>query len=331
MDRLIPILAGALLAVSCQRTVPETPEMVRITFSATDATRSGTDGNADIRRWALLLFRDGRLADCGLSASAEPITRTVQAGAYTAFAVANYPENDFRPDSFRTAADLTERTVDLTDHTPDAPVMCGRTDLVLPAGADGVQAVTVDRLVCKAGLRKISVDFTDPTLAAQPFLLRSIFLTNCVRWNRYGADPAPEDLSDGKTAWYNPMGLTTGSPETLAVRSIDTAVTPSEPYGVPQVFLFHPNPVEESRDTHAGEWSRRCTRMVIEAQIGDRTCYYPVTLPPLRRNQACVADEVVIRRAGSPDPEQEVPDAVEIRFSASVQPWEQQYDDKDTL
>lgn len=329
MNRIIPLLAGALTMTACQGTEPTVPEPVRITFSATDATRADADGSSGIRRWALLLFRDGRLADYGLSASAEPITRTVQAAAYTAFAVANYPEDGFRPDSFRQLADLTERTVDLADQHPDAPVMCGRTDLVLPVGASGVQPIGVDRLVCRAGIRKVSVDFTDPTLAAQEFVLKSIFLTNCVRAIRYGSDFAPNDLPDAESSWYNRMGLTTEAPGILAVRGIDTVISPARPYTVPHFFLYYPNPLTEAQDTRSKTWSSRCTRMVLEAQVGNRTCFYPITLPDLRRNQSCIADEVIIRRLGSPDPEQAVPDALEIIFSTTVQPWEQQHYDKD--
>ena len=326
MERILPLLASALLTAACHVAAPEEPEPVRITFAATDATRSG---EPDVRRWALLLFRDGKLVDYGLSDSSAPITRTVQAAAYTAYAVANYTEGGFRPDAFRTTAGLTESAVDLADHTPDALVMCGRKDLVLPVGADGVQPIAVDRLVCRAGLRKVSVNFTDPTLAAQEFVLESIFLTNCVRMNRYGADYAQEDLTAAESSWYNRMGLTSEAPGTLAVIGIDRVISPAKPYTVPHDFLFHPNPLTSERDTHSKAWSPRCTRMVIEARIGDRTCFYPITLPALRRNQACTIDEIIIRRAGSPDPEQEIPEAVEIVFGPSVQPWEQQYPDKD--
>ena len=327
MNRIILLVSGALLTAACQGTAPTAPEPVRITFSATDATRA--DDTSEIRRWALLLFRDGKLVDYGLSESAEPITRTVQAAAYTAFAVANYPENGFHPDAFRTTSDLADTTVDLADQTPDAPVMCGRTDLVLPAGADGVHPIAVERLVCRAGLRKVSVDFSDPTLAGQVFVLKSVFLTNCVRANRYGADFVREDISEAESSWYNRLGVTPGSPETLAVRNIGAVVTPDRPYGIPHFFLFHPNPLTAEQDTRAAAWAARCTRLVIEAQVGERTCYYPVTLPALRRNQTCLVDEIVIRRAGAPDPEQEIPEAVEVFFRSSVQPWEQQYYDKD--
>ena len=326
MNRII-LLAGFLLITACHGTEPSPPERVRITFSATGGTRSDTDG--DIRRWALLLFCDGKLADYGFSDSAEPITRTVQAAAYTAFAVANYPENGFRPESFLRISDLTERTVDLADHTADAPVMCGRRDLVLPAGADGVQPIAVERLVCRADIRKVSVDFTDPTLAARQFVLKSVFLTNCLRTNRYGSDYSREQVPDAEAFWYNRMGPAPESPGSLTVNKIDAVISTDRPYSSPHSFLYHPNPTAAEQDTRAETWSARCTRLVIEAQIGDRTCFYPVTLPVLRRNQTCVIDEVVIRRAGSPDPEQEIPEAVEIVFSTSVQPWEQQYHDQD--
>ena len=321
---------GILFLVSCQEKVPA--EQVPVTFSlmqedGADGTRAESSGESEIRRWALLLFQDGRFVDFSLSNSPGPITRTMPAGTYVAYAVANYPESSFHPEAFRVTEDLTEGTVDLFDNTPGAPVMFGKTDLTVPSGQS--PSISVERLVCKAGIRKISVDLTDPSLAGQPFVLKGIFLTNCCRSTRYGADPSLENLSESESDWYHPMGQKLSGNALLAASGLDSAITPQTPYRVTHSFLYYPNPTSPESDTHATGWSPRCTRMVIEAQIGNRTCYYPVTLPPISRNRTCMAEEAIIRRVGSADPEQEIPDAVEIVFNATLQPWEQQYNDKD--
>lgn len=326
------LLAGLLLLAGCREMEPA--GLATVTFSLQEegpaGTRAGSSGESEVRRWALLLFRDGLFADYSLSSSPEPITRTLQTGSYTAYAVANYPEASFHPERFREAKDLTEDTVDLFDNAFDAPVMFGRTDLDLPEGS-GFRGITVERLVCKAGVRKVSVDFADPTLAGKPFVLKGIFLSNCCRQARYGSDLSREELSRDATGWYNPMGRNLSENRLLTASGLEISITPHAPYGVPHSFLYYPNPTDSGSDTHAAAWSPRCTRMVLEAQVGDRTCYYPVTLPPVARNRTCIADEIIIRRAGSPDPEQEVPEAIEIRFSPTVEPWEQQYHDKDAL
>lgn len=325
---LAVFLGGLCLLASCQGLV--SPEPVTVTFSLCKSDEGPTRADSEdseILRWALLLFHDGRFADYGLSSNSGPITRTLQAGSYTAYAVANYPEASFHPESFRMPEDLTELLVDLTDNAPGAPVMFGESRMVLPGQETGSQPIAVTRLVCKATIEKISVDFTDPTLASQAFVLKSVFLTNCCGVSRYGSDLSSEEIPASQSSWYNPMGLSgDGFP---AVQGIDATITPSTPYLVPHSFLYFPNPTGTDQDTHAETWSPRCTRMVIEATIGNRICYYPITLPAIRRNQTCLVQEVVIRRAGSSNPEQEVPDAAEIVFSASVEPWEQQFNDKD--
>ena len=324
------LLAGILLLAGCRKEPPAS--QVTVTFSlraeGSAGTRSGSSGESEVRRWALLLFRDGLFADYSLSSSPEPIIRTLQTGSYTAYAVANYPEASFHPERFREVKDLTESTLDLFDNTFDAPVISGHTDLDLSADA-GTYGITVERLVCKAGIRKVSVDFTDPALAEKPFVLKEIFLSNCCRYGRYGSDLSREELPRSEAGWYNPMGRNLSENRLLTASGLEMPVTPEAPCTVPHFFLFYPNPMDSGQDTHATAWSPRCTRMVLEATLGDRTCYYPITLPPVPRNRTCIADEVVIRRAGSPDPEQEVPESVEIVFSTSVEPWEQQYHDKD--
>ena len=321
------LLAGILLLASCQEKVPSQEVTVTFSLLKDNGTRSGSAEESDIRRWALLLFRDGQFVDYGLSSSPAPITRTLQTGSYIAYAVANYPEASFHPESFRVPKDLTDGTADLFDNAFDAPVMFGRADLSV--SSEDTPAIAVERLVCKAGIRKISVDFTDPTLAGQAFVLKRIFLTNCCRLGRYGSDRAWEDLPESESDWYHPMGHELSGNALLTASGLETPITPQTPCLIPHDFLYYPNPTGLEADTHDNTWSPRCTRLVIEAQIGNRTCYYPVTLPPVPRNRTCIVEEVIIRRAGSSDPEQVVPDAVEIAFSATVQPWEQQYHEKD--
>ena len=326
----VALLAGILLLASCQEKAPAGP--VTVTFSlladGSGSTRSDS-GESEIRRWALLLFRDGKLAGYGLSSSREPITQTIQAGIYSACAVANYPESTFHPEEYLVAENLTEGTVDLLDNANEAPVMFGRIDLAVPS--EDTPAIPVERLVCKAGIRKISVDFSDPSLTGQAFILQSIFLTNCCRTGLYGSDLRWEELPESKSSWYNPMGPDTPWNSLLGVRDLETVISPSEPYRIAHSFLYYPNPTDPEKDTHATSWSPRCTRMVIEARVGSRTCYYPVTLPPVPRNRTCIVEEIIIRRAGSSDPEQEIPEAAEIIFDASIQAWEQQYHDKDAF
>ena len=72
------------------------------------------------------------------------------------------------------------------------------------------------------------------------------------------------------------------------------------------------------------------TRLVLEAQIGEQTYYYAVTLPVSQRNQVYLIEEAVIRKPGSLDPEQDEPGAIEVTFSTSPDDWSPDYNVTET-
>lgn len=306
---------------------------VKVTFSILDemaSTRRTNVGPEDERmagHWVLLLYRDGKLADYGVSTSGD-ITREMETGDYTACAVVNAPEDAFRPESAGTLTQWESTLSDLADNALPGLVMAGRRNLRIPEGTEsGAQAIPVDRLVFKSGVRKISVRMEDPSLAARPFVLKAVYLTNCPRKTRLGQDLSVADLS-GESLWANRMGIQPDPPGNglLADTGIDAAVTATSPHTVPHFFYGYPNPVGADGDSRSrGAWSPRCTRLVIEAAVGGKTYYYPVTLPATARNRTYIAEEAVIRGLGSLDPEEEVPGAVEAVFSASVQEWAPEY------
>ena len=78
-------------------------------------------------------------------------------------------------------------------------------------------------------------------------------------------------------------------------------------------------------DNRSGIWIRRLTRLVIEAEIGERTYYYTITLPVSERNKTYIIEEAVIRKLGSRDPEMEEPGSIDVVFRASVEDWPPEY------
>ena len=194
------------------------------------------------------------------------------------------------------------------------------------------QRIDVDRLVCKAGIQKVSVQFDNPALAALPFHLKGIYLTNCYGFSRYGSDCGVADLYYVASAWYNRMGFQSdaGVDGLLAETGLDIPVSAGRPHTQEHVFYFYPNPWPEARDTRSGTWERRMTRLVLEAQIGGQTYYYSVTLPVSQRNQVYLIEEAVIRKPGSLDPEQDEPGAIEVTFSSSPDDWSPDYNVTET-
>ena len=326
--KLTALLGGLLLLGGCHRAAPPGPGSVEVVFSVLGETTraTGTDGEAAVDDWALLLYRDGRLAEAGTSSSGSEIRKTLPAGEYTAFAVVNPPAS-FAPAGFTAPGALAGAESALGDNAPGRLVMAGRRSVTVPVPDGSVQRIGVDRLVCKAGIRQISVQFANPDLAALPFRLKGIYLTTCYGKSRYGSDWTTGEILSDASVWYNRMGFhsETGVDALLAETGLDVSVTPDRPHTQEHVFYYYPNPLPESLDTRSGTWTRRKTRLVLEAQVGERTYYYPVTLPESQRNRTYIIEEAVIRKLGSLDPEKDEPGSIEVTFSVVPDDWGPEY------
>lgn len=322
------LIVSALVVAGCHRAAPPGVRNVEVVFSvAGGATRvTGADGEAAVDDWALLLYRDGRLTEAGTSESGAAIRKKLPAGDYTAFAVVNPPAG-FRPAGYPTPAALAGAEAALGDNAPGRLVMAGSRTVSVPVPDGATQRIGVDRLVCKAGIRKISIAFTNPELAARPFRLKGIYLTNCYGKARYGSDWSADEIRSDPAGWHNRMGFRSeaGVDGLLAETGLDIPVTADRPHTQEHVFYYYPNPLPETLDTRSGTWTRRRTRLVLEAEIGGRTYYYPVTLPVSQRNKTYLIEEAVIRKLGSTDPEKDEPGAIEVTFSADLEAWAPEY------
>ena len=327
MKRSVLIISTFVLAC-CDQATPFGQGDVEVVFSVIGETTRVTEpvGEAAVDGWALLLYRDGRLTEAGTSDSGAAIRKTLPAGDYTAFAVVNPPVG-FLPAGFPTPDALARAASALSDNVPGRLVMAGSRTVTVPVPDGATQRIGVDRLVCKAGIRKISVAFTNPELAALPFRLKGIYLTNCYGSSRYGSDWAVEEIISDASAWHNRMGFHSeaGTDWLLAETGLDISVTADRPHMQEHTFYFYPNPLPEALDSRAGTWTRRRTRLVIETQIGTQTYYYPVTLPPSQRNRTYLIEEAVIRKLGSKDPEKDEPGAIEVSFSTDLEAWAPEY------
>lgn len=322
------LLLGFFLLAGCHRAALPGEGGVEVVFSVLgEETRvTGTDAERAVDNWALLLYRDGRLVEAGTSDSGSSIRKKLAAGDYTAFAVVNPPAS-FVPAGFPELTSLLAAESSLGDNTPGRLVMAGSRTVTVPVPDGGTQQIGVDRLVCKAGIRKISVGFTDPLLAARPFVLKGIYLTNCYGKSRYGNDFEPADIVSDAGLWHNRMGYhSEGAVDgLLAKTSLDVPITTGSPHTHEHSFYFYPNPLPETLDSRSETWTRRRTRLVIEAEIGGRTYYYPITLPASQRNKTYIIEEAVIRRLGSKDPEKDEPGAIDVVFRTDTDDWSPEY------
>ena len=322
------LLLSILLLAGCQRAAQPEEGGVEVIFSIFgEETRvMGTDGERAVDNWALLLYKDGSLIEAGTSDSGSAIRKRLVAGDYTAYAVVNPPAS-FIPAGYPELSSLTGAESALTDNGPGRLVMAGSRTVTVPVPDGGTQRIGVDRLVCKAGIRKVSVGFTDPLLAARSFVLKGIYLTNCYGKSRIGKDWETADIGSDVTLWYNRMGYhSNGAVDAiLAETGLNINVTADSPHAQEHTFYYYPNPLPETLDSRSGTWTRRQTRLVLEAEIGGRAYYYPVTLPASQRNKTYIIEEAIIRKLGSRDPEKDEPGAIDVVFRTDTEDWSPEY------
>ena len=320
------LLPGLLLLAGCRGTVGDPSEKVDITFSILEAdTRTTvTSGERSVDRWTLMLFREGRLIDVETSGSNSPIQCSLEAGSYSAYAIAN-PPSSFRPEAYSSFAKFSQAESDLRDNSLSQLVMFGNRTISVSSQNDRPQTIGVDRLVAKVGIRKISIDFTDPVLQAKTFRLKAIYLTNCYGKTHLKSDENASEMDSDASCWYNRMGFHSdaGVDALLADQGIDILITSSAPHVQEHHFYCYPNQTEQ--DSRSGSWSVRHTRLVLEADISGKTYFYPITLPTMQRNKTYIVEEAIIRNLGSSDPEKDEPGSIDVVFDTSTGDWNPEY------
>lgn len=349
MKHFIPVNAvlGLVLMASCA--VPYSPEepeaffpeedslLVSVTFSAsgspgTKVTGVTEDAERAIGRWCVFAFDSQGRFRYGDSGAGNPIELKLSAGrTYTCHAICNYQVTGpgaFDPASVRTPADLSGKIAWAGDNRADALLMYGTSEVTPGAGDNPPLTINVKRLVSRIDIRSLKVDFSGkPYLESKTFTLRAIYLTNIYRTTRYGVDYTFAELSATRSAWYNTGGWHRGEEADSGIDSlvgdlgIDTVVSASVPYERAHSFYVFPNPTSTGNDIKTTEsWTRRCTRLVIEATIDDDTVYYSIDAPAMERNRIYAASEVTIHGRGSKDPEiiDIDPDIIEVTLEPVI-------------
>ena len=338
---------GFVLTVSCavpsmreeaheEREYAGTDSLVTVVFSASGKVNSKVTGVSDenerqIGRWTIFAFDDEKgnfRYDSALEGSPLPL-KLASGRRYTCYAIVNYPATGigaFDPSTVRSREDLTGKVAYLGDNRISALLMFGSVQITPQAESEENVTINVKRLVSRIDLRGLSVDFDGkPWLAAKTFRLRSIYITNACRTTLYGRDYLFTELSSTRSVWYNTGGwhrgeeAESGIDALLGDLNINTVVSAGSPYTGEHSFYAFPNPTPESADIRTIEaWTRRCTRLVIEASIDEDVVYYSINVPEMVRNRIYAASSLVIHGRGSNDPEiiDIDPDIIEV----SVQP-----------
>jgi len=323
------LLTGILglfpLLSACDKSAPQTGPVLPDTAKTelqVDITRADLETKSTIP-WkeeeihsvqAFVFNADGTLDISAQSASVPLGIKVVPDVGKTVYVLVN---KDFQ-DHISREEDLTGGFSTLLEDNGDGNfVMSGlrkNLDLRTPVSI----LVPVERAAAKVSVESITNDFKDPALKEKTFIIKGIYLINCPAEDR----PLTSGYLPDPARWLNRMRYERSPSCDIHLYDIlSQTLRPGEEYRTVHSFYTYGNPTEE--DTQDPAWSARKTRLVIEATLGGETCYYPVTLPSVKRNTHYIVRHLSITRKGSASPDDPMVTS-NATFDLEVIPWEEQ-------
>ena len=279
----------------CNITVTLGGAAVDIETKSTGEAATVSANEAKVNTLQVLVFRGDFIDAYGTVNNASSLSLSCTAGSRTIYAVVNAP--DLSGVSSKSA--FESMVVDLSANTPSAFVMVGSKTVTLP-GTKSVE-ISVSRLVSRVVLKKITRNFTSPSLAALGFKVDKIYLVNAAGSYNYGQSAAP-------AKWYN-LDENKSELPTLLSDSPAASIANNSSYSTLHYFYAMPNPA-----------SSKVTKLVVEATLGTQKYYYPIALPAMQPNKSYEITGITINRGGSDDPNTPV-SSDNISFNVVVSNW----------
>lgn len=329
---LIATLASCA-ALSCTReTLPEIPAgegtlllSVDPGFTLTRATPDLTSQawETRVRKVDILVFDSkGQLNlyhPAGTSLTG--ISLSLTSGTKEIWAVINGPDlsNVVR------LSDLKEKAIALTDNSTGSSgtfMMAGYKTCTVTPSVTTPCSIVANRFAARIALTKIAVQLPP---AYTGISLKNVMLTNVVANQNLEGSATP-------STWYNKMGRTASGQiigssasnkaeaEALTFRSLTQTVSNNSQanLGGPIQFYGFANLTTTDNKT-GGTFVAERTRLVVTADIGGKTYYYPVSIAPLERNKAYEV-ALTITGLGSEDPDI-IPEKGSSGITVTINPW----------
>lgn len=300
-------MSSACLA-SCKKDFisyePQTPQgkACTLTVDASLGAQTKVTGTSDainaaektVSTLQVLVFRKDGLLDAYAKSTSASLSMTCTEGERTVYAIVNGADMS----SVSTKAALDGKVLDLSENAPNKLVMMGSRTVTLPSES----AVTVDvvRFVSRIVINKISRNFESAALGAQDFQIKRIYVSNAAGTVDYAKSKTP-------SKWYNAGDTKTDLEALLSDSLMSVSVANTKSYSTPHYFYTLPN-------------SSASTKLVIEAVLGGKTYYYPVTLPALESNKSYEIAGLTVKRPGADQPGGEV-SSQDVTFGVNVIDW----------
>ena len=266
---------------------------VRVPESATKVT--GTSSDDAVKDLQVFVFDKNGVYETSSQGSGSSLSLTCTTGETTVVALVNAPQ-EVEVDNI---TELRSRTSDLKDCSPDAIVMAGELTQVLQASSS--LTITVERLAAKVAVDQIRTDFELDQHKNLTFNVKAIYLVNVAGERAYLTGNTP-------SSWYNKGAYVAAtSPSFLYDKVTSGVIADGASYNTRHHFYCYPNATATK------------TRLVVEAELGGYTYYYPVTLDKIDPNTSYTYS-LTITRLGSDSPDKPVEDGT-VQFSVVVKDW----------
>lgn len=341
----IAFIAAALLLASCSDdyvspvSTPDKKVGLTVTLNDTETkayVEAGSTEESTLHNVQVLVFNKDNVLETSsdlLTSSMDRIDLEVIPGNKTIWVLGNVPSK-VSPASLN---DLLAINYALGDNSLNKFIMSGY-EHVEVTDASSVE-IALERLASKVAIDKIERRFTDGRYSEIPLEIKNIYISN--------ASSHTNVVASGTTVGhYNLKGvidddLPSGAADLIYDYDINTVLNEGGDYTTPHTFYVYPNNV---MDDHPGSGNNgdKKTRLVVECLYNGSPCYYPITLPPyhpdlnnpLTRNTSYHITKLVLKRPGSPDPDNpgdEVDSTVDFSFYITVAPWGRHFTYEETF
>lgn len=259
---------------------------------------TGAPSDDQVNDVQIFVFDKNGIYEASTHSSSSTLSLTCTTGEKQVVALVNAPLES----SVNNIAELRSRTAGLADCSADNIVMSGETVATLTAST--TISMQVERLAAKVSVASVSTDFELDAHKGLSFEIKSIYLVNVAGDRAYLSDNTP-------ATWYNKSMYIEGtSLEFLHDAVSDGSLADGETYDTVHFFYCYPNTTSTK------------TRLVVEAEVGGFTYYYPVTLDTVSPNTSYTYN-LTITRLGSDSPNEPVAEGA-VNFTVTVKDWVQQ-------
>ena len=308
----------ALAAVSCSLHPEVEPDFtpadfrsevtVKVSGPSTRATGVRDEDEAAVNSLQVLVFNSDGSIDAVGKGTEDSMSINVTAGkGKRLWAVANAPDLT----GVGTEDELCGSITLLTDNSVGNLVMAGNTTADILS--DTEVPISLVRLAAKVTVKQITRRFSVAGLAARPLTIKKIYLINVAAGLRL-------DGTGDATQWLNRRGFASSGADALlsSDSGLDVSLSDGDTYGTAHSFYCYPNPC--STDSAGESWSPRKTRLVVEAELGGKLCWYSLTFPEILRNRTYTVENLTLSGKGSATPDTPY-GREELSASVTVRDW----------